>query len=104
MSTDLTTTLMCIDDDSKVGLRFCRTVSGGMRVYGMDGLVALYFGEADAIMLRDWLNDEWPVEGVEGAVQYRCLNMPGADAEPAQPKSAFPRWWTDPRYEGLVGV
>lgn len=64
MSTDLTTTLVLTDDDADDALRVCRDPVGALRVYASDGVLPLrtwLFGEADAIMLRDWLNDEWPV-------------------------------------------
>lgn len=65
MSTDLTTTLVLTDDDADDALRVCRNPVGALRVYASDGVLPLrtwLFGEADAIMLRDWLNDEWPVD------------------------------------------
>lgn len=67
MSTDLTTTISLKDDMKKEGFRLCRTSDAGLRVYSNEGLTALYFSEDDAIMLRDWLNDEWPVMQAEPA-------------------------------------
>ena len=73
MSTDLTTTLCLVDNKTDDGLRVCRNPEGELRVYAADGAFdprTWLFTEEDAIMLRDWLNDEWPV----------------ADAVPAEPE------------------
>lgn len=62
MSTDLTTTIILGDDATDVSFRFIRTADGNLRIVAC-GAVGVAFPEEDAIMLRDWLNDEWPVQG-----------------------------------------
>lgn len=66
MSTDLTTTLMLKNEEAEGirGVRFLHTIDGGIRaniVTGDDTRTSAYFSADDAIMLRDWLNDEWPI-------------------------------------------
>lgn len=73
MSTDLTTTLMLKNEEPEGirGVRFIRTIDGGIRaniVTGDDERTTAYFSADDAIMLRDWLNDEWPVMQAEPAM------------------------------------
>lgn len=74
MSTDLTTTLCLVDNQTDDGLRVCRNPEGELRVYAADGAFdprTWLFSEEDAVMLRDWLNDEWPVERREVAEERR---------------------------------
>lgn len=76
MSTDLTMTLVVWESEglrgeggAGSGLRFiCRedgtlTIRGSMPAGRSDseGFSMMHLTEDDAIMLRDWLNDEWPV-------------------------------------------
>jgi|GEM_PF-2961635 len=68
MSTDLTTSLTLSDDDTDDSLRVCRNSQGWLRIYAADGFWhprGWLFSKDDAIMLRDWLNDEWPVGETE---------------------------------------
>lgn len=72
MSTDLTTTLLVEDNTGQTersgclaGARFIHNVADGLAIYAWpsaeDNTIVLC--KEDAIMLRNWLNDEWPVVG-----------------------------------------
>lgn len=67
MSSDLTTTIVMHNEEEGgfQGARFIHASIGGLRLNVFltdDAETTAYFSEDDAIMLRNWLNDEWPVE------------------------------------------
>ena len=73
MSTDLTTTILLghpVGGDTGLTFRFIRTSVGRIRIQ-VSGEETAVFSPDDAIMLRDWLNDEWPVERREVAEERR---------------------------------
>ena len=79
MSTDLTTTIILNDvrpkrgvNGSTAAVRFIHNQVGGLAMRcnpaESDGHVTV--SEEDAIMLRDWLNDEWPVAAPAEPEEY----------------------------------
>ena len=93
MSTDLTTSLSRDDDHTGDALRFARASDGALRIYAAYGGIAprrWRVDADDAIRLRDWLNDEWPVMQAE-PVDECCAGDMSWSAHAAPEREVFVR-------------